>query len=132
MDRSVARARFAQQKAGAKKRGIEWDMTFEEWCKIWEPHWEKRGQHRDGRVMCRAHDQGAYRVDNVRIDTPKSNAAEAALMRRCASPQWGARVSVDRSSVTEGIGLHSDGSRFLRPDKALELEQEEYEWIPGE
>lgn len=130
MDRSVARLRFDQQKSHAKRRGIEWDMTFEEWCAIWEPHWEKRGPQRDGRVMCRTHDKGPYKPGNVRIDTPKSNAAEAGLMRRCA------RTYLHHPG-TQGIsvvnaGFRSYGSQFLRPDKALELEQEEYEWIPGE
>ena len=105
-------------------------MTFEEWCEIWEPHWEKRGPHRDGRVMCRTHDRGPYRANNVRIDTPKSNLAEAGLMRRCAKPHWYA--SQDQGGSVVNAGFKSYGSSFPRPDVALELGQEEYEWIPGE
>lgn len=133
MDRSTARRKYAQQRANARKRGIEWEFTFEEWCAIWEPHWADRGSHRDGKVMCRTHDAGPYRVDNVRIDSPKGNAAERALMRACGRAHlWQATRVHTTGRLLSGAGFTSHGSSFLRPDKALELQQEEYEWIPGE
>lgn len=130
MDLRLARQRYSEHRSRASARGIEWEFTFEEWCEIWAPHWERRGPQRDGRVMCRTQDQGAYSPDNVRIDTPKGNAAEAGLMRRCSRVQWRA-AGDDARGIIEG-GFKSYGSRFPRPDAALEIAEEEYEWIPGE
>lgn len=128
MDRSIARLRYAQQKARAKARGIEWEFTFDEWCAIWEPHWADRGQRKDGRVMCRTHDDGPYRADNVRIDSPKGNAAEHALMEKCRRTYW----HPSQKQGSNGGSFKSYGSAFARPDTALERQQQEYEWIPGE
>lgn len=134
MDRSLARARYAQQKANAAKRGIEWEFTFEEWCEIWEPHWADRGSHKGGKVMCRTHDKGPYRPDNVRIDTVKGNAAEAVLMKKCSESRWNREKAKPGSpgGAISNAFFRSQGNVFLRPDKAMELQQKEYEWIPGE
>lgn len=135
MDRSTARLRYAQHKASAAKRGIEWEFTFEEWWEIWEAHWADRGPHKDGKVMCRTHDKGPYRPDNVRIDSPRGNAVEAALMKKCSRPQWFASDPASgrgRGRVISEFGFLSDGNFFQRPDFALQDAQKEYEWIPGE
>lgn len=130
MDRSFARLRYEQHRRNAEKRGVLWELTFEEWCVIWAPHWHERGPHQDEKVMCRTHDQGAYRADNVRIDSPKGNAAERGLMQKCGRTYW--RASQDQGGAVVGDGFKSYGSHFERPDRALERQQQEYEWIPGE
>lgn len=131
MDRSAARLRYAQHKARAKERGIEFEFTFDEWWEIWAPHWDKRGPHKDQLGMCRTHDKGPYRADNVRLDTPKGNAAERGLMQRCSRTYW--RPADDRTREIRQMGsFKSYGSAFARPDTALERQQAEYEWIPGE
>lgn len=130
MDRSAARQKYAQHKAHAEARGIEFEFTFDEWCEIWEPHWEKRGVHKDQLGMCRMHDKGPYRVDNVRLDTPKGNAAERGLMQRCSRTYW--HPSQNHGGQVLPGGFKSYGNAFARPDTALERQQEEYEWIPGE
>lgn len=122
--------RYAQHKKHAKERGIEFEFTFDEWWAIWEPHWEKRGTHKDQLGMCRTHDKGPYRVDNVRLDTPKGNAAERGLMQRCSRTYWHPFQTYG-GKVLPG-GFKSYGSALARPDTALERQQEEYEWIPGE
>ena len=131
MDRQTARQKYEQQKRKAAERGIEWEFTFEEWCEIWAPRWAERGVHKDQLGMCRTRDLGSYRPDNVRLDTPKGNAGDRVLMRR---RPWMAAADASgkrHSSVTD-IGFKSHGSRFPHPDRALEIAQEEYEWIPSD
>ena len=128
MDRSSARLRYAQHKKNAAKRGVEFELSFEEWWAIWEPHWERRGTHKDQLGMCRTHDKGPYRVGNVRLDSPKGNAAERGMMQKCSRSYLYAT-----GPVSKDLGsYHSYASEFMRPDQALELQQQEYEWIPGE
>jgi hypothetical protein len=94
-DASTPRARFAQHKAGAKKRGIEFLLTFEQWWGLWEPHWEKRGLRALDMCMCRKADKGPYEVGNVRIATVKENQQERALEYRTAHAQRKYRVKKD-------------------------------------
>ena len=79
-----AKLKFQQHRASAKQRGIEFDLTFEEWWVIWEPHFGNRGRSTEQFQMCRTRDEGAYRAGNVRIDTARSNMAEreATMTRR--------------------------------------------------
>lgn len=129
MDRSEARLRYAQQRSRAKERGIEWEFTFEEWCEIWEPHWEKRGPHKDQLGMCRTHDVGPYSPANVRLDTPKGNAAERGLMQQCARPRW---FRQEYGPDIERKGFVAYGSKFPNPEIALEMARGEREFEPYE
>lgn len=76
---------YAANKASAEKRGIEFDLTFEEWWAIWQPRFAERGLRADDLQLCRVRDEGGYTVGNVRIDTQRANAAEAGLVRRVRS-----------------------------------------------
>lgn len=60
----------------AAQRGIAFELTFEEWWGMWEPHYERRGLAIGCMVMCRDGDVGPYAVGNVRIDTNLENARE--------------------------------------------------------
>lgn len=86
------RDRYHQHKASAKKRGIEFDLTFDEWWEIWSAHFEKRGVGSGDMQMCRTRDEDAYRLGNVRIDTGLSNRKEACLVRlnNDLKEAWGA------------------------------------------
>jgi hypothetical protein len=79
--------RYAQHKASAKVRGIEFTISFDEWWALWAPHWEKRGRGAMDLCMCRKADQGAYEVGNVRIATNKENQHEKALEFRTRHSQ---------------------------------------------
>ena len=74
------KGRFQQHKAGAKKRGVEFLLTFKEWWSLWEPHWHQRGGLGHEMCMCRTNDAGPYAVGNVRIDTMANNAKEARIL----------------------------------------------------
>lgn len=71
--------KYHVHKNGAKRRGIEFNLTFEQWWELWEPYWESRGKQKDSLVMCRVGDSGNYEVGNVYIDTYSKNSREAAL-----------------------------------------------------
>lgn len=75
---------FAQHAANADRRGIGFELTFEQWWEIWEPHYERRGLGSDQLMMCRTGDKGPYALGNVRIDSPKSNVQESVRVRLVA------------------------------------------------
>ena len=95
MDMAVAKQRFRQQQSHAKRRGIEFKLTFEQWCDACHKDWGNRGTRSGQLVMCRNKDQGPYEVGNFRIDTNRSNIQEAAMLYRVKKhaesppkPQW--------------------------------------------
>jgi hypothetical protein len=65
---------FGMQRVNAKRRGIEWRLTFVQWWDIWQRsgHWEERGRGH-GFAMCRYGDKGPYAVNNVYIGTNAEN-----------------------------------------------------------
>lgn len=72
------RGRYKQQKRNAKIRGIDWQLTYEQWCKIWADsgRWDQRGNWAEGYVMMRPGDVGPYAVGNVVIGRHVDNVAE--------------------------------------------------------
>ena len=76
------RRAYTAHQTRAKQRGIAFELTFEQWWKIWEPRYAVRGRRADEIGMCRTLDAGPYSPENVRLDTPKGNAAERGLVHR--------------------------------------------------
>jgi hypothetical protein len=72
------RVKFASQKADAKRRGIPFLLTFNEWLGIWKAsgRLRQRGHGRGYYVMARYGDRGGYEVGNVRIILFEENARE--------------------------------------------------------
>ena len=80
-----AKRKWYDQRQSARRRGIEWDLSFDEWIKIWTDsgHWHQRGiGTRDAYVMSRKGDQGPYSVDNVVIKTNYENVMEGNVGRK--------------------------------------------------
>jgi hypothetical protein len=78
-----ARDRYNVQKhCAVKRRGIGWEITFEEWYKFWldSGHWEERG--RGGYVMARYGDKGPYAIGNVEIKHHVENMHDTKGMKR--------------------------------------------------
>lgn len=73
---------FFDQRVSARHRGIDWELTFKQWWKIWKDSgkWEQRGRGHGKYQMARFGDEGPYSVDNVRIITSDANLAERASM----------------------------------------------------
>lgn len=69
------RCRYSQHKHNAKRRGIPFLLTFEQWWEIWAPHWPDRGKGAGKLVMARYGDEGPYASWNVRIVTQEHNSS---------------------------------------------------------
>lgn len=71
----LARVKYMQQKYHAKKRGIGFGLTFDEWLDIWTSsgHFAERGRKLGQYVMARFGDKGGYYAGNVEIITVSKN-----------------------------------------------------------
>ncbi len=72
------KGRFVTQKASATRRGIPWELSFEDWWKIWEKSgkWEMRGNRAGQFCMARIGDEGCYSKDNIEIKLLEANSRE--------------------------------------------------------
>lgn len=82
MDINKYRAAYERQKAGAKVRGIEFLLTFKEWCDFWGDDVDRRGLGPNDLMMCRHADTGPYAVGDISKGTPKDNAKTRGNMSR--------------------------------------------------
>lgn len=71
---------FMSQKAGAKSRGIGWELTFDQWMDFWGDDIDRRGQGRNNLQMQRFADAGPYALGNIRKGVPKQNGATASIV----------------------------------------------------
>jgi len=90
-DLSYARTRFHDAKCKAKnRRGIEWELTFEEWYDWFLSHGVDRNVKRryckDSIVMCRKGDTGPYSLDNIYPGTLKQNSHDQHNMPKGTRP----------------------------------------------
>lgn len=79
----TARERYRIQKVNAANRGIEFKLTFEEWCEWWMDtgHYHEYGRESGQYVMARNGDVGPYAIDNIRCLLASENIAEAPVNR---------------------------------------------------
>jgi hypothetical protein len=73
--------KYHVQKNGAKRRGIDFLLTFEQWWNFWKDSWNKRGKGKDALVMCRYGDTGPYSVDNIYMDSYSNNSRLASTIK---------------------------------------------------
>jgi len=73
--------------SNAKTRGIEFELTFDEWLGIWEKSgkFSQRGKKKGQYVMARFGDIGPYAVGNVKIILCSENIQEARATRIIAT-----------------------------------------------
>lgn len=67
------KAAFHNQKSSAKRRGIGWELTFEQWVKWWGDDIDRRGGGHDSLQMQRIANSGPYSLDNIRKGFPMDN-----------------------------------------------------------
>lgn len=74
----IVEKRYNEHRQNARRRGIAFLLTFEEWWAIWRNsgRWSKRGWRKGQYVMARYGDRGAYEVTNVRICLAEENRQE--------------------------------------------------------
>ncbi len=77
-DANPERFTYEKRRQDAKRRGIPFLLTFDEWWSIWDASgkWDQRGQHTGQYMMARLGDVGPYAVGNVRIITCNENVSE--------------------------------------------------------
>jgi len=80
----TAKAKYAQHKKLAKRRGILFLLTFNQWYLIWRDsgHYEDRGKRTGQYCMARHKDEGPYSTDNVTIKLATENTSEGHTFRK--------------------------------------------------
>ena len=70
--------KYTEQRRNAERRGIEWNLTFADWLRVWEEsgHLDVRGRRQNRYCMARISDIGPYDVQNVYITTIAANVAD--------------------------------------------------------
>lgn len=76
------RIAFSVQRHNAGRRGIGWELTFEQWLEWWGNDIERRGVHPGDLQMQRIADAGPYALGNIKKGTPKQNAQTRAAVLR--------------------------------------------------
>lgn len=75
---------YSNHKADAKRRGIPFLFSYQEWLEVWENsgHLHHRGRGRDKFCMARFGDSGPYSKANVKIIKFSENITEGHLGKR--------------------------------------------------
>lgn len=75
---SRARA-YMQQRKSAIARNVGWEITFAEWCQIWDESgkWEQRGRGKGDYCMARYGDSGPYKIGNIYIASCVENISDS-------------------------------------------------------
>ena len=81
---TTVKQKYNVHKAGAKRRDIPFNLTFEQWTNIWfsSGKWDLRGHGANKYCMCRYGDKGAYEIGNVYIATNRHNGIVANTGRK--------------------------------------------------
>jgi hypothetical protein len=105
-----ARQKYATQKGNAKRRGIEWRITFPEWVGWWGEDYFRRGSGHDKLQMQRFHDKGPYALGNIQKGYPRQN-------------------SKTRGSVTRLVNTAKDNERRIAAMDSADV-CESKDWRP--
>lgn len=112
---------YSTQRKNAKKRDIEFSISFADWKALWldSGKWEVRGRAKGQYVMCRVGDVGPYAIGNVVIDTNAENSRQASA-HRVYTPEMRARLSLAHKGVPH---LKARGVKRgpMRPDSKQKL-----------
>jgi hypothetical protein len=78
MSKNKVRDKFHQHRRNAACRGIDFELTFEEWFRFWDDsgHFHERGVKKGQYVMARYGDSGPYAIGNVKIIRHEENILE--------------------------------------------------------
>lgn len=110
MNLQIAKQRYNEQKYRAKSRGINFPITFTEWCEVWQHSgkWEQRGCRKGQYVMSRINDEGPYHKTNVVIQLHESNARDG---------QVGKKLSTNHiQSIKNTMRGNTHGSKKRSPE----------------
>ena len=68
--------KYTKQKYHAARRGIQFNLTYEEWIGFWGDDILNRGRGKGNLQMCRNLDQGSYQLDNIHKATCEQNSSD--------------------------------------------------------
>ena len=85
--------KYNSQRHAAIRRGISWELTFEDWLKWWKDtgHYHNRGRKGEEYCMCRNGDEGPYSLSNIYCATNNQNTIDARLNGK--NPNFGLKTS---------------------------------------
>jgi hypothetical protein len=88
---------FNEQKWNAKRRDIPWQLTFEQWSRIWSDSGklDRRGYRKGNYVMARFGDTGSYAIGNVEVILAEDNNRAANNGRK--------RTRRNKNNISQGI-----------------------------
>jgi hypothetical protein len=91
------------QKAGAKRRKIDWHFDFEAWLKVWveSGHLHERGKKNGQYCMARNKDIGPYSPENVKIEPIEKNAHDGNY-RKVMSAHSREKMSISKKGIHAG------------------------------
>lgn len=116
LDIEEYRAAYNCQRGNAKRRGIDFRLTFQEWTNFWGVDIERRGNGQCNLQMQRVADVGAYELSNIRKGTPKQNSATAMAVR--------ANKSSDAAAVELQIAIDAMMNEPSPPPHDIELDDD--------
>lgn len=64
---------YLNNKSNAKRRGVEFHLTFEEWWHLWQSKYHLRGRGKGKYQLCRKGDKGPYSFSNCYVDLHENN-----------------------------------------------------------
>jgi hypothetical protein len=113
------RRQYWAQKSNAKRRGIPFLLTYEQWYGIWKRsgHLSDRGKGTDRYCMARFHDRGAYEIGNVHIITHQQNARDKAPFSETTKQ----KMSVAAKLRIQRMPLHMRKMRAARGGNSAEV-----------
>lgn len=86
MNNIISKARYRDQRKAAAKRGIPFNLTYEQWYNWYLSHGVdkniRQGKGGDCWCMCRKNDSGPYELGNIYLDTNSNNVKFANQLRR--------------------------------------------------
>lgn len=117
MDTALAKKRYHSQRNGAKKRGIEWRLTFREWLDWWGEDLDRRGSGRDQLQMQRKLDSGPYALGNIVKGVPRQNVRTWQTVRR--NVRAAAAKSAHEAALDAAPTREADESDFAFEDEPI-------------
>jgi hypothetical protein len=110
------REKFNRQKARAAARGIEWQLSFDQWVTWWGEDINLRGKGVGQLQMQRFGDKGPYAIWNIKKGTPQQNSKTMGALRRNHNQQ----AASDRHQRNLDAAIHAPS--LDPPDDSEEID----------
>ncbi len=128
----AAQKKYLQHRRGAKKRGIDFMLSYAEWQQWWDDsgHWHERGVRSEQYVMARKGDRGGYSLDNIECITSKQNRLDAVTNRVMGRKRKDApQEIINPHPYQADTGLPSKPPKPPKPPKFSDLPIQEQEGL---